>query len=172
MDANEAWICVPSVSSQALYHWAPALPLFSNKLLVIRAGIHQMPVRIANREDPDQTASSEAVWSVSALFFRPLWKKLVFEPKCPLESFHAQHSSKIFMLFINCILIISMYICFFKEENNLDCDQTWKNKAQSHDLQLWPWHWICMVELWVLCTVFGKWINLGSAGQGLRHAIK
>ena len=25
-------------------------------------------VRIANREDPDQTASSEAVWSESALF--------------------------------------------------------------------------------------------------------
>ena len=27
-----------------------------------------MLVRIANREDPDQTASSEAVWSGSALF--------------------------------------------------------------------------------------------------------
>ena len=35
--------------------------LFSNKMLVFRAGIHQMLVRIANREDPDQTASSEAV---------------------------------------------------------------------------------------------------------------
>ena len=35
--------------------------LFSNKLLVFRAGIHKMCVRIANREDPDQTASSEAV---------------------------------------------------------------------------------------------------------------
>ena len=32
-----------------------------NKMLVIRAGIHKMLVRIANREDPDQTASSEAV---------------------------------------------------------------------------------------------------------------
>ena len=32
--------------------------LFSNKMLVIRAGIHIMHVRIANREDPDQTASS------------------------------------------------------------------------------------------------------------------
>ena len=30
-------------------------------MLVIRAGIHKMLVRIANREDPDQTASSEAV---------------------------------------------------------------------------------------------------------------
>ena len=27
--------------------------LFSNKMLVIRAGIHKMPVRIANREDTD-----------------------------------------------------------------------------------------------------------------------
>ena len=33
-----------------------------NKMLVIRAGIHEMHVRIANRKDPDnQTASSEAV---------------------------------------------------------------------------------------------------------------
>ena len=32
----------------------------TNKTL-IRAGIHKMLVRIANREDPDQTASSEAV---------------------------------------------------------------------------------------------------------------
>ena len=35
--------------------------LFSNKLLVFRAGIHKILVRIANGEDPDQTASSEAV---------------------------------------------------------------------------------------------------------------
>ena len=34
---------------------------FSNKMLIIRAGTHKMLVRIANREDPDQTASSEAV---------------------------------------------------------------------------------------------------------------
>ena len=33
--------------------------LFSTKMLVIMAGIHNMLVRIANREDPDQTASSE-----------------------------------------------------------------------------------------------------------------
>ena len=37
------------------------LVLFSNKMLVIRAGIHTMLDRIANRKDPDQTASSEAV---------------------------------------------------------------------------------------------------------------
>ena len=37
--------------------------LFSSvlKMLVIRAGIHKKLVRIANREDPDQNASSEAV---------------------------------------------------------------------------------------------------------------
>ena len=35
--------------------------LISIKMLFIRAGTHKMHVRIANREDPDQTASSEAV---------------------------------------------------------------------------------------------------------------
>ena len=35
--------------------------LFSNKMLVFRAGMHKMLVRIANREDPEQTASLEAV---------------------------------------------------------------------------------------------------------------
>ena len=35
--------------------------LFLNKMLVYRAVIHKVVVRIANREDPDQTASSEAV---------------------------------------------------------------------------------------------------------------
>ena len=35
--------------------------LFSNKILVIRAGIHKMQIRIANSVGPDQTASSEAV---------------------------------------------------------------------------------------------------------------
>ena len=33
----------------------------SYKILVIRAGIHKMIVRVANREDPDQTASEEEV---------------------------------------------------------------------------------------------------------------
>ena len=41
--------------------------MFSNKMF-FRAGIHKMVVRIANREDPDQTASSESVLSESALF--------------------------------------------------------------------------------------------------------
>ena len=34
---------------------------FLNKISVIRAGIHKMYVRMAIRQDPDQTASSEAV---------------------------------------------------------------------------------------------------------------
>ena len=37
------------------------------KMLVIRAEIHKMYVRIANREEPDLTASSEAVRSSSTL---------------------------------------------------------------------------------------------------------
>ena len=35
--------------------------LFSNEMLVFMAGIHKMVVRTANQEDPDQTASLEAV---------------------------------------------------------------------------------------------------------------
>ena len=35
--------------------------LFSNKMLVFRAGIYKMLVCISNRDDTDQTASSEAV---------------------------------------------------------------------------------------------------------------
>ena len=34
---------------------------FSNEMLVFMAGINKIVVRIADREDPDQTASSEAV---------------------------------------------------------------------------------------------------------------
>ena len=37
-------------------------------MVVFRAGVHKMLVWMANREDPDQTASSEAVWSGYALF--------------------------------------------------------------------------------------------------------
>ena len=39
-------------------------------MLVIGAEIHKMLVRVTNREDPDHTASSEAVWSGSALFVK------------------------------------------------------------------------------------------------------
>ena len=41
--------------------------LFSNKMLIIMAGIHKMFVRIANREDPDQTASLEVNISSESL---------------------------------------------------------------------------------------------------------
>ena len=37
-------------------------------MLVFRARIHKMVDRIANREDPDQTAPFEAVWPESELF--------------------------------------------------------------------------------------------------------
>ena len=35
--------------------------LISKKTLIIRVGTHKMLFKIGNREDPDQTASSEAV---------------------------------------------------------------------------------------------------------------
>ena len=37
-------------------------------MVVIRAGNDKILVRIASREDPDQIAPSEAVWSGSAQF--------------------------------------------------------------------------------------------------------
>ena len=39
-------------------------------MLVNRGEIHKMLVRIANREDTDQTASSESVFSESSLFVK------------------------------------------------------------------------------------------------------
>ena len=45
----------------------PLFP-FSNKMVVIRAGIYKMLVKIVSREDSDQTASLEAVGSGSAMF--------------------------------------------------------------------------------------------------------
>ena len=44
----------------------------SNKMLVIRAGIHKMLIRIANSEDLDQTAS-ELIWCLSAFLAGNLW---------------------------------------------------------------------------------------------------
>ena len=49
-------------------------------MLDIRTGINKNVVRIANREEPDQTASSETVWSGSALFVQAFFDRhLVFE---------------------------------------------------------------------------------------------
>ena len=41
--------------------------LFSKKIMVFRAGIHKMDARIANREGPDQTASSGSALFVQAV---------------------------------------------------------------------------------------------------------
>ena len=41
--------------------WTKIRLLLENKMLVFRVGIHKMVVRIAKREDLDQSASSEAV---------------------------------------------------------------------------------------------------------------
>ena len=38
-----------------------------------------MLVRVANMEDPDQTASSEAVWSGSVMFCLDLFDRLAFK---------------------------------------------------------------------------------------------
>ena len=35
--------------------------MFSNKMLIIKSGIHRMVVRIANREDPGETAESDLI---------------------------------------------------------------------------------------------------------------
>ena len=42
-------------------------------MLVVRAEFHKMLVRIANREDPDKTASSEAGSGLHCLS-RPFWQ--------------------------------------------------------------------------------------------------
>ena len=42
--------------------------LFSNEMLVFRTGIHKMLIRIANREDPDQTASDLGLHCLSRPF--------------------------------------------------------------------------------------------------------
>ena len=61
--------CYYPISSDAHANYGQCLKIsnkfhfrFLTKMLVIRAGIHKMLIRIANREDPNQTASSsEAV---------------------------------------------------------------------------------------------------------------
>ena len=55
---------------------------FLNKMLVFSDGTHQMLVRIANREDPDHAAPTEAVWSGSVLsvYARPEFLGVIDEP--------------------------------------------------------------------------------------------
>ena len=48
--------------------------LLSNKMQVIRAGIHKMLVRKANREDPGRTARSSLIW-VCTVLYRPFWQE-------------------------------------------------------------------------------------------------
>ena len=43
------------------YGHISSLFLFLKEIFVVRAGVHKMHIRIANREEPDQTAPSEAV---------------------------------------------------------------------------------------------------------------
>ena len=54
------------------------LLLFLKEMLVIKAEILQMHVRVANREDSDQTASEEAVRSGSTWIVRQLVLKSFF----------------------------------------------------------------------------------------------
>ena len=45
-----------------VFKFQTLLFLLSNKILVIRAGIHKMLVRIVSMEDFDQTSSSSLIW--------------------------------------------------------------------------------------------------------------
>ena len=53
--------CKKNLSTVNVLRFCTFLYPFSNKMWVIRGGIHKMLVRKPNREDPDQTASEEAV---------------------------------------------------------------------------------------------------------------
>ena len=64
---SDIWYLKPTFAAFESGRFRQVL-LYLNKMFVFRAGYHKMLVSIANREDPDQTASSEAVWSGSALF--------------------------------------------------------------------------------------------------------
>ena len=56
------------ITVNVLKFWSLFSFCLVNEMLIIMVGIHKMHVPIPNREDPDQTASSEAIWSGSALF--------------------------------------------------------------------------------------------------------
>ena len=65
-------LCISSMFTVNVLKFQPFIFLFSTKMWVIRAGIHKMLVRTANREDPDQTASSVCL----GLFARQLVIKI------------------------------------------------------------------------------------------------
>ena len=46
-------------------------------MLVIRAGIHKMLARIANREDPDETASKKQSHLGLPCLSRPFWQATI-----------------------------------------------------------------------------------------------
>ena len=52
--------------------------LFLNKMLVDRTGVHKILVRIANSEDPDQTASRSSLISVCTVFVGHFGRQIVF----------------------------------------------------------------------------------------------
>ena len=55
--------------------WDTFLTLLPNKMLVMKAGMHTMLVRIANREDPDR---SSLIW-VCTVCLGSFGRKLVFK---------------------------------------------------------------------------------------------
>ena len=78
--SRRPWVCLLALSNMNIsetskqieikfhleHHW------FSNKMMVIRAGINKLLVRIANREDPDQ------IW-VCLVCLGLFGRQLVFE---------------------------------------------------------------------------------------------
>ena len=56
-----SWLFIWTLDTVYVFKFLTFLFLFSKKMLVIRARNHKTFVRIANREDPNQTASPEAV---------------------------------------------------------------------------------------------------------------
>ena len=56
--------------------------LFSNKMLVIKAGIHKIFIKIANREDPDQTASSDITLKMTVFHSRLVISLSYYESSC------------------------------------------------------------------------------------------
>ena len=108
-------------------------------MMVIRAFIHKMLVRIANREDPDQTASSEVAdlapeldleqmtimyMSIGAIYLTRILliaKELLNKIKTVPQFTHIHQFSKVFECKnVNIFLSISFEICFHCSKEPLD----------------------------------------------------